>query len=246
MRLRAPRGPGGSRWPVWVEVAVLVLLALVVAILVKAFLVQAYVIPSGSMQPTLRVGDRVLVDKVSLHVRDPRRGEVVVFDGVDSFVPEAAARRASGLRALADDLLDLVGLGPPGEHDFIKRVIGVAGDRVRCCDPDGRVTVNGTALDETSYLFPGNRPSTMSFDVVVPPGRLWVMGDHRAQSQDSRAHLGDPGGGMVPVDRVLGRAVAVVWPPPHWAGLGTPPAFALGAIFVPFVRGGDLRRTVRW
>jgi signal peptidase I len=107
---------------------------------------------------------------------------------------------------------EIVGLAPPGDRDFIKRVIGVGGDRVICCDADERITVNGIALNESDYLYPGNPPSRQAFDVLVPDGALWVLGDHRSASADSRAHLGDPGGGMVPVDRVIGRAFAIVWP----------------------------------
>jgi signal peptidase I len=127
-----------------------------------------------------------------------------------------------------------IGLAPPDERDFVKRVIGVPGDRVRCCDAQGRVTVNGAALDETSYLYPGNAASEVSFDVVVPPGKLWVMGDHRAASSDSRAHLGDPGGGFVPEDRVIGRAFAVVWPLSNRQILSVPDTFAA----VPAPTGG--------
>jgi signal peptidase I len=176
-----------------------VLAALIAAVLIKTYVVAAYVIPSASMQPTLQVGDRVLVEKIGYRLHDPRRGDVIVFDGLDSFTPEVA-----------------------GTHDFVKRVIGVPGDRVRCCDTDGRVTVNGVPLAEAGYLFPGDEPSAIAFDVEVPAGMLWVMGDHRSVSQDSRAHLGDPGGGMVSVDRVRGRAVAVVWPVGRWTGLGVP------------------------
>jgi signal peptidase I len=228
---------------------VLVLVALVIAVVVKTFLVQAFFIPSGSMENTLHVGDRVLVDKVSYHFREPRRGEVVVFNGVDSFTPEVPVSHPSGLGGVVRTVLGTVGLGPPDERDFIKRVIGVPGDRVRCCDAQGRVTVNGVALSETSYLYPGNAPSVLPFDVKVPQGKLWVMGDHRAVSQDSRAHLGEPGGGMVPEDRVLGRAFAVVWPVGHWTGLGVPGTFgqaALGLTLVPFARRARLRRTVPW
>ena len=131
-----------------------------------------------------------------------------------------------------------IGVAPPGEKDFIKRVIGVPGDRVVCCDAKGRVTVNGTALDEADYLFPGDAPSEATFDVTVPAGRLWVMGDHRAASADSRAHTGDPGGGTVPEDKVIGRAFSVVWPPGNMTGLGTPATF--DRIGSPAALGGPL------
>jgi signal peptidase I len=208
------------------ELPVLILVTLAIAAVIRTFLVQPFYIPSGSMENTLQIGDRVLVDKLSYRFHDIRRGDIVVFNGLDSFTPEVQVGEpanpvARGLRNVAA----AVGVAPPGEKDFIKRVIGVPGDHVRCCDAGGRVTVNGKPLDESAYLFPGNAPSDSVFDVKVPEGRLWVMGDHRASSADSRAHLGDPGGGTVPEDKVIGRAFSVVWPPRSMTGLGRPATF---------------------
>jgi signal peptidase I len=203
-----------------------VLLTLVIAALIRTFLVQPFFIPSGSMEQTLRRGDRVLVDKVSYRFGEIRRGDVVVFNGVDSFTPEAPQEPAGnllqrGLRAAAA----AVGVAPPGEQDFIKRVIGVSGDRVRCCDSKSRITVNGVPVDERSYLYPEEAASESTFDVRVPEGRLWVMGDHRSRSADSRSHQGDPGGGTVPEDKVIGRAFSIVWPPSRLTGIGRPHVF---------------------
>jgi signal peptidase I len=204
---RRPRIPG------WVEFPLLIIGAFLVAFLVKTFLVQAFYIPSGSMEETLAVGDRVLVNKVVYRMRPVERGDIIVFDGTGSFIQgEPVEPDVGPIGVVIRSLGEIVGLAPPGDRDFIKRVIGVGGDRVICCDADGRITVNGIALNETEYLYPGNPPSRQTFDVLVPEGRLWVLGDHRSASADSRAHLGDPGGGMVPVDRVIGRAFAVVWP----------------------------------
>jgi signal peptidase I len=225
----SPRTPaskpakGGSLWR---ELPVLVLIALALAILLKTFLVQAFFIPSGSMENTLQVGDRVMVNKVVYHLRDIKRGDIVVFDGLDSFTPEVTITEPTNPVSKALGwFAGLVGFAPPSEKDFIKRVIGIPGDRVACCDAKGRVTVNGVALDESSYLYPGNKPSDQPFDVVVPAGRLWVMGDHRAMSSDSRAHLGDPGGGTVPESKVIGRAFVVIWPVGHWSWLSNPATF---------------------
>jgi signal peptidase I len=234
------------------ELPVLVVIALGLALLIKAFLVQAFFIPSGSMENTLQVGDRVLVNKVVYHLRDIERGDIVVFNGLDSFTPEVPYEEptnpiARTLRSVAAAF----GVAPPGEKDFIKRVIGVPGDQVACCDAQGRVTVNGVPLDE-SYVFPGNSASELPFDVTVPDGRLWVMGDHRAASADSRAHLGDGGGGTVPADKVIGRAFVVVWPLTRMATVSIPETFsqpALQAISatsaaLPLVLGGALAMPV--
>jgi signal peptidase I len=190
-------------------------------LVVRLLLVQAFYIPSASMEPTLQVGDRVLVSKPAYVVGDVRRGDVVVFDGRDSFAAEPVDGTGHGLLGrLAGAVGGFLGVSP-SEQDFVKRVVGVGGDRVVCCDADGRLSVNGTAVDEP-YLAAGDAPSEVRFDVVVPPGRLWVMGDHRSDSADSRAHLGDPGGGTVPLDRVVGEVVLRFWPVDRAGRLSTP------------------------
>ncbi|UNS99268.1 signal peptidase I [Streptomyces tubbatahanensis] len=180
-------------------------------LLTNAFVMQPFLIPSSSMDPTLRVGDRVLVNKLAYRFGDgPQRGDVIVFDGTESFStdadPDANAVTTALRKAGA-----ATGLVPPAETDYVKRVIGVGGDLVRCCDRRGRIEVNGRPVSE-DYLHPGDAPSTVPFETRVPEGRLWVMGDHRDKSSDSRDHLGDPGGGTVPVDRVIGRADGIGWP----------------------------------
>lgn len=224
---------GGSFWR---ELPVLVGIALVLALVIKAFAVQAFYIPSASMENTLKIGDRVLVNKIVYHTRDIARGDTVVFSGLDSWDPEVTYSTPSNPISKALHAIGGAFGLVPGEKDYIKRVIGVPGDRVRCCDGSGHITVNGVPLQETSYLYPGNKPSGQPFSVTVPPGRLWVMGDHRDVSYDSRGHLGDPGSGTIPEDRVIGRAFVVVWPVSRVKMLPIPGTFkqqALAAAFLP-------------
>lgn len=195
------------------ELPGIVITALVISVLIKTFLVQAFYIPSGSMENTLLVNDRVLVNKLADKPDEIHRGDVVVFRDPGGWLP-AADTGSGGVRAAIHNALVFVGVAPStSARDLIKRVIGIGGDRVACCDSENRITVNGVPLTEP-YLYPGDRatPSLAKFSVRVPEGRLWVMGDHRSESADSRFHLGDPGGGFVPVADVVGRAFARVWP----------------------------------
>lgn len=216
-------GPGGKRRrSFWRELPVLIAIALVLALVIKSFVVQAFWIPSGSMENTLQVNDRVLVNKLVYHLRPIHRGDIVVFDGTGSwnFGPPADSNIFS---KAVSELEGIVGIS----HDsaiYIKRVIGLPGDQVACCDL-GRVTVNGVPLSESSYLYPGNKPSEVKFSITVPPGRLWVMGDHRGVSYDSRGHQGDPGGGTIPESGVLGRAFVIIWPPSRAGILNIPATF---------------------
>jgi signal peptidase I len=215
--------PRGRRpLPVWQELALLLGIALVLAIVIKAFFVQAFYIPSASMDDTLIQNDRILVEKLSYWGGGtPQRGDVVVFSDPGGWLSPAESGTPGGPVARA---LEAVGLYPTGGH-LVKRVIGVGGDEVRCCDAQGLITVNGVALHEKSYLAPGQRPSLIDFDVKVKPGYLWVQGDNRSDSADSRVHLGDPGGGQVPVDDVVGKVFAIVWPPGRARILHTPATF---------------------
>lgn len=184
-RSRSALVPRITYWLPGGRITLTLLLCLLFLLAVNTFVARPFEIPSGSMAPGLRVGDRVLVNKLAYRFGDgPDRGDVIVFDGTGYF----------------------------GDADYIKRVVGVGGDHVVCCDGKGRVRVNGRSVDESRFLFPGDSPSTVPFDVVVPDGRLFVLGDHRGSSSDSRDHLGSPGGGMIPVGEVIGRADGIVWP----------------------------------
>jgi signal peptidase I len=214
---------GKRRRSFWRELPVLVIVALVLALLIKSFVIQAFYIPSASMENTLEIGDRVLISKVVYHTRPIHRGDIIVFDGTGSW-DVATPTSTNIFSKAASELEGVVGIS----HDsniYIKRVIGVPGDHVACCNAKGQVTVNGVALTESSYLYPGSQPSAQSFSITVPPGRLWVMGDHRIVSYDSRGHMGDPGGGTIPESGVLGRAFVIIWPPSRWGFLNIPATF---------------------
>jgi len=210
------------------ELLTIVVAAAVLTLLVKAFVVQVYRIPSASMENTLQVGDRVLVNKVVYHFRGIARGDVVVFSGQDSWGPDAPPPSSDPIVRIFDDVLSGIGLQDSQTY-YIKRVIGLPGDQVACCT-DGKVTVNGAPLTEDSYLFPGNPPSTVKFNEVVPAGHIWVMGDHRSDSDDSRFHPGDPGGGAVPENEVVGRAFVIIWPPSQIRDLPIPSTFQQAAL----------------
>lgn len=222
--------PTRSRRMHWFsELVLIVVVALVVAALVRAFVAQAFYIPSGSMEDTLHTDDWIVVSKLSTTFGSVDRGEVVVFaDPADWLDVEPVSpnpvRRA----------LEFVGVAPDSaDGDLVKRVIGVGGDSVMCCNEDGQLEVNGTPLNEQEYLFPGDEPSDApagcsgEFDVTVPQGYLWVMGDHRSVSGDSRCQ--EDLEAFVPDDLVRGRAVAVVWPLSNWRLLGQPDTSAADA-----------------
>jgi signal peptidase I len=244
-----PERDGGRRrgMPLWQELPLLLVIAFCLAVLVRTFLLQAFYIPSPSMEETLVAGDRVLVNKVVYQMREPVRGEVVVFRGTDAWSPQPVVDDNIGLFATVGRVLgDLVGVSRPDDKEYIKRIIGLPGDRISCCDVEGRIFVNGHPLDEDYVIY--NAPLDDSFDglqdcrsrrfgeLVVEPGQMFVMGDHRAISHDSRCQ------GVVPLDNITGRAFAIVWPSGRWTGLSAPEAFAAVPQAAP--AAGVVARTV--
>ncbi len=216
----ASRAHKQRRIPAWLEFIVLLVVAISVAVVIKSFFVQMFFVPSTSMKPLFIVDDRILVQKVTYWRGDVHRGDVIVFDDPEgqwlgqSDVPLNVVQKA----------LSTIGLYPTGGH-LVKRVIGVGGDHVVCCDNEGRITVNGIPLEEQSYIRKGTRPSEMKFDVVVPEDRLWVMGDNRTNSEDSRYHQNLAGRGTVPVSDVVGKVWAIVWPAGRITRVHTPDTF---------------------
>jgi signal peptidase I len=212
----------------WRDLVVIVVAALVLTILLKAFVVQVFSIPSGSMENTLLPGDRILVSKVVYDFRPIARGDIVVFTGAGSWDPPNQPPGNWFVR-IWDDATGLVGIAGPNT-DYVKRVIGIPGDRVVCCNADGQVTVNGVPLSESSYVYPGDAPSEPRFNITVPPGRLWVMGDNRGDSDDSRYRSNDPGGGTIPESAVVGRAFLIIWPLSRTSDLPIPNTFEQPAL----------------
>lgn len=224
-----PRSPLRSFLSFLKEVLIVVLGAMVVSALLRAFVFEPFTIPSGSMENTLAIKDKVVAQKVT----DFKRGDVIVFKDPGEWVPGNNQRRA-GTPA---KVLEYVGVLPNSSDDFLtKRVIGMPGDRVSCCDAQGRLMVNDQAITE-DYLYAdangGARPSDFPFDVVVPAGHIFVLGDHRNASADSRCHLNDLSPGesrgataFVPIENVVGPVGMIVAPFDRWQQLKTPPVYA--------------------
>jgi signal peptidase I len=194
------------------ELPIIIVSALVVSIIVKTFFIHFFFIPSGSMENTLQVGDRIAVNKLGNFFGEAKRGEVVVFRDPAGWLGTPSESNDSKIVQTIKSGLVTVGVLPdPAKQYLIKRIIGVGGDTVTCCDKKGYLTVNGVSVSEP-YIFTGDKPSDTDFKVTVPKGFVWVMGDHRGASADSRFHTDDIHKGMVPLSSIVGRATVVVWP----------------------------------
>lgn len=209
------------------DLVLIVLAALVVSFVIKSFLIRSFSIPTASMEQTLAIDDRVIVSQLTPGPFELQRGDIVVFVDPGGWLPSGLATEDDPLTKLFDWVSERVGLSDgTQENHLIKRVIGLPGDTVACCDALGAVSVNGVPIEEPYVVLPETTSpaSGTSFSVVVPEDSLWVMGDNRYNSADSRANLSKPGSGFVPLERVVGRAIVVSWPIEHWTWLENFPA----------------------
>lgn len=220
----APRSGGEAAvlprkrgWIVFLrDVIVIVLIAVLVSFLVKTFLVRSFYIPSGSMEDTLLINDRILVDEITPRFGGYERGDIVVFQDPGGWLPPSTEPARPAILEAGEWLLSLVGLAAPDSDDhLVKRIVGLPGDHVVCCNAVGQITVNGVAVDESEFIEVPSAEAAASgdpFDIVVPDDSLWVLGDNRYRSKDSRYNTDQPGKGFVPLDNVVGRAFLVTWP----------------------------------
>lgn len=209
-----PRGAGSSLLRFLRDLLIILVVAFTVSFFLKTFLVRSFYIPSGSMERTLEVNDRILVNQLVPDVIDVQRGDIVVFKDPGGWLSLPQSARTPTPTPL-EHTLQVLGLAADTSTDYVvKRVIGVGGDRVACCDANGRVTVNGVPLNEPYAVIPQGktRVSDIDFDVVVPEGSVWVMGDNRYSSMDSRYHQDEPGRGYVSEKEIVGRAFVLNWP----------------------------------
>lgn len=204
------------------DLVVIVAAALLISFVVKTFLFRSFFIPSASMENTLMIDDRIIVNELVPDLFPLQNGDVVVFSDPGGWLPPRSGQDPDLITATLDLLSTVVGLGGADSEDhLVKRVIGLPGDRVVCCTSEGKIEVNGNAVDEPYIQTPteGDAASGMEFDITVPENSLWVMGDNRYDSADSRYNQDKPGNGFVPIDKVVGRAIVVSWPVNHWTWL---------------------------
>lgn len=214
-----------KKWYAAREVMMVIIVAIAISALVKTFLIQSFWIPSGSMEDTLQLQDRIFVSKLVPKYRSLNRGDIVVFKDFENWL-QTEPENDNSVGHYIGRALSIVGLRPDDSNQYlIKRIIGLPGDHVTCCDSEGHIVVNGQDVDEP-YIKPGSAPSDIPFSVIVPQNHIWVMGDNRAGSLDSRAHMNLPSGGFVPIDQVAGRAFVVIWPYEHWKRLNNTDAFS--------------------
>lgn len=213
------------------DIVIILLAAIVISVGIKAFLIRSFYIPSGSMEHTLQINDRIIVNELVPDLVPIQHGDVVVFRDPGGWLPPRMEVDKNWFVASVDWVFSAVGLSAPDSNDhLIKRVIGLPGDEVECCNVFGQMSVNGIPLDEPYLTLPGGvtAASGTEFSVTVPKDSLWVMGDNRYDSADSRYNTNKPGNGFVPIENVVGRAFVVSWPIDHWAWLDNYPVVFAG------------------
>ncbi|MFZ1361510.1 MAG: signal peptidase I [Candidatus Nanopelagicales bacterium] len=211
-----------SSWLFLREVAIVLVCALVLSVIVRTFFLQAFFVPSQSMENTLMPDDRIVASKINTKIGGVNRGEVVVFKDPGGWLP---AQRNANTPGAGTKVLEFLGLAPSSSgDDLVKRVIGIGGDHVKCCNAKNQIVLNDVALDESSFIKPGSDNSQVPFDIYVPEGRIFVLGDNRNESADSRFHL-ENDSGTVPVENVVGRVFVIVWPLSSWSGVPIPEVF---------------------
>ncbi|MEN2736863.1 signal peptidase I [Microbacterium sp. X-17] len=225
--MRPRRATRKSGWKVLLrDVVVIFVIAVLVSFLIKTFVARSFYIPSGSMENTLQINDRIIVNELQPSVFPLSRGDVVVFKDPGGWLPAAAPQTGNPIQQGVGAVLDFVGLGASdSDQHLVKRLIGLPGDHITCCNALGQMSVNGVPLKEPYVLLPAGQQavSAKPFDVTVPAGKVWVMGDNRYNSADSRYHMDDPTKGFVPLSDVVGRAFVVSWPVSHWTWLSNYP-----------------------
>ncbi len=229
--MEAPNATRRRRGRLARDLVVILVVAILASALIKTFVVRSFYIPSASMENTLHVNDRIIVNELGPKLTTVHRGDVVVFKDPGGWLPPVGPARSGLIQSVVDSAFSFVGLSAQDSSQYlVKRVIGVAGDRVSCCNALGQLMVNGTPLKEPYVVVPpgGANAATRSFDVVVPVGSIWVMGDNRYNSRDSSLNQELPGKGFVPVTAVVGTAMAVIWPASRWAWVDSHPATFAG------------------
>jgi signal peptidase I len=225
--VRPRRSVKKSTWKTLLrDILVIFVVALLVSFLIKTFVARSFYVPSGSMLNTLQINDRILVNELQPKMFPLERGDVVVFKDPGGWLPPAAPTTTNPVAGAIGTLLDFVGLSASdSDQHLVKRLIGLPGDKVSCCNALGQMSVNGVPLKEPYVLLPAGVESVSEkeFSVTVPAGSIWVMGDNRYNSADSRYHMSDPGNGFVPLGDVVGRAFVVSWPLNHWSWLNDYP-----------------------
>ncbi|MFE4467316.1 signal peptidase I [Leifsonia sp. NPDC056824] len=225
--MRPRRATRKSGWKVLLrDVVVIFVIAVLVSFLIKTFVARSFYIPSGSMENTLQINDRIIVNELQPSVFPLSRGDVVVFKDPGGWLPAAAPQTGNPVQQGVGAVLDFVGLGASdSDQHLVKRLIGLPGDHITCCNALGQMSVNGVPLKEPYVLLPAGQQavSAKPFAVTVPAGKIWVMGDNRYNSADSRYHMDDPTKGFVPMGDVVGRAFVVSWPVSHWSWLSNYP-----------------------